>query len=119
MFICIKIDIKGVDKMRPINDDIAYDLSDFFKIFGDPTRLKILYTLLDHDMCVSELVEALGINQSTLSHQLRLLRQNDLVKFKRDGKTVIYGLDDEHVGILLKNGLEHIYHKNGYEEEDI
>ena len=70
-------------------------------------------------MCVSELVEAVGINQSALSHQLRILRQNDIVKFRRDGKTVTYSLDDEHVGILLRNGIEHIAHKNGYDEGEV
>ena len=105
--------------MKPINDDIAYDLGDFFKIFGDPSRIKILYALLQQDMCVSELAETLGLNQSALSHQLRLLRQNDIVKFRRDGKTVTYSLDDEHVGILLRNGIEHIAHKNGYEESEV
>ena len=104
--------------MRPINEELAYDLGDFFKIFGDPTRIKILYTLLQKDMCVSELVETLAINQSALSHQLRILRQNDIVKFRRDGKNVTYSLDDEHVGILLKNGIEHISHKNGYSYEE-
>ena len=105
--------------MKPIHDDIAYDLGDFFKIFGDPSRIKILYALLQQDMCVSELAETLGLNQSALSHQLRLLRQNDIVKFRRDGKTVTYSLDDEHVGILLRNGIEHIAHKNGYEESEV
>ena len=102
--------------MQPINSDLAYDLGDFFKIFGDPTRIKILYALFQEDMCVSDLVNSLGINQSALSHQLRILRQNDIVKFRREGKTVIYSLDDEHVGILLKNGIEHLSHKNAYEE---
>ena len=104
--------------MRPINEELAYDLGDFFKIFGDPSRIKILYALLQKDMCVSELVETLAINQSALSHQLRILRQNDIVKFRRDGKNVTYSLDDEHVGILLKNGIEHISHKNGYSYEE-
>lgn len=102
--------------MNPINEELSYDLGDFFKIFGDPTRIKILYALLQEDMCVSDLVNTLGINQSAVSHQLRILRQNDIVKFKREGKSVIYSLDDEHVGILLKNGIEHLSHKNAYEE---
>ena len=105
--------------MKPLNEDLAYDLGDFFKIFGDPSRIKILYALLQKDMCVSELVNELGLNQSALSHQLRLLRQNDIVKFRRDGKMVIYSLDDEHVGILLRNGIEHLSHKNAYEDEGV
>ena len=103
--------------MKPLNEDLAVDLSEFFKIFGDCTRIKILYLLLQSEMCVSDLVASLGINQSTVSHQLRILRQNDIVKFRRDGKAVFYSLDDEHMGILLKNGIEHLSHKNAYEEE--
>ena len=116
---CSYIELGGVCFMKPLNDDLAYDLGDFFKIFGDPSRIKILYALLQKDMCVSELVGELGLNQSALSHQLRLLRQNDIVKFRRDGKMVIYSLDDEHVGILLRNGIEHLSHKNAYEGEEV
>ena len=80
--------------MIKINDEVCSDIADFFKIFG-----------------------LLNMSQSAVSHQLRLLRQNDAVKFRKDGKTVYYSLDDEHVSILLKKGIEHIKHKNGYEEE--
>jgi ArsR family transcriptional regulator len=100
-----------------LTDELCYDLADFFKIFGDSTRIKILYCLyLRGEMNVSELVEAVGMNQSAISHQLRLLRQNDIVKFKKNGKSVIYSLDDDHVNIVLEKGIEHIRHKNGYEE---
>lgn len=100
-----------------LNDEMAYDLADFFKIFGDSTRIKILYALLDNELCVGDLVKILNTTQSAISHQLRILRQNDIVKFKKEGKTVVYSLDDDHVSILLAKGLEHIRHKNGYEED--
>lgn len=100
-----------------LTDEIIYDVADFYKVFGDSTRIKILYTLLDREMCVSELVEELSLNQSAVSHQLRVLRQNDLVKFRREGKTVIYSIDDEHVSVLLHQGLNHIMHKKVYENE--
>lgn len=103
-------------KKKMVLDEMAYDLADFFKIFGDATRIKILSALYQAEMCVGDLVEVLDMNQSAVSHQLRLLRQNDIVKFRKDGKTVYYSLDDEHVAILLGKGIEHIKHKNGYEE---
>jgi ArsR family transcriptional regulator len=98
-----------------LNEEVIYDIADFFKVFGDSTRIRILYTLIDHEMCVSELVQKLNMNQSAISHQLRVLRQNDLVKFRKDGKTVYYSLDDSHVTVLLQQGLEHILHKKVYE----
>lgn len=100
-----------------IMEEMIYDLADFFKIFGDSTRIKILYALYKGEMCVGDLVEALDMNQSAISHQLRILRQNDIVKFRKEGKGVIYSLDDDHVAILLGKGMEHIMHKNGYEED--
>jgi len=97
-----------------ITDELIYDVADFFKIFGDSTRIKILYALLNKEMCVSELVTELNMNQSAISHQLRVLRQNDLVKFRKDGKAVIYSLDDEHISGVLELGLRHIIHKKNY-----
>lgn len=111
-----KKDIVQDAKENMLSDELIYDVADFFKIFGDSTRIKILYTLLDREMCVGDLVEALDMNQSAVSHQLRVLRQNDLVKFRKDGKTVIYSLDDEHVSGLLEQGLCHIIHKKNYEK---
>ncbi len=103
--------------MIKINDEVCSDIADFVKIFGDAGRIKILCALVDNELCVNDMVELLNMSQSAVSHQLRLLRQNDAVKFRKDGKTVYYSLDDEHVSILLKKGIEHIKHKNGYEEE--
>ena len=105
-------------KVRMLNEEMCYDLSDFFKIFGDSTRIKILYALFQSEMCVTELVNELGMTQSAISHQLRLLRQNDIVKFRKEGQSTIYSLDDEHVAVLLDKGIEHIKHKNGYDEEE-
>ena len=98
-----------------ISEEVLYDIADFFKVLGESTRLKILYALLKSEVCVGELSEALGISQSSVSHQLRILRQNDLVKFRKQGKTVFYSLDDAHVENLLNQSLEHLLHINIYE----
>ena len=100
-----------------LKDAFFYDLGDFFKIFGDSSRLKILYALYEGEKGVSEIVDSVGMSQSAISHQLRILRQNDVVKFRKEGKSVIYSLDDDHVSVLLEKGIEHICHKNAYEEE--
>lgn len=102
---------------KNLSDSLYYDLGDFFKIFGDSSRLKILYSLYQGEKGVSEIIEEVGMSQSAISHQLRILRQNDVVKFRKEGKSVIYSLDDDHVSILLEKGIEHILHKNGYEED--
>ena len=105
------------DKKPMLSEEMCYDLADFFKNFDDATRIKILYALFRREMCVSELVKELDLNQSAISHQLRVLRQSDLVKFRKEGQTAVYSLDDDHVATLLEMGIEHIRHKNGYEEE--
>lgn len=97
------------------SEEVLYDIADFFKVLGESTRLKILYALLKDELCVGELSEFLGINQSSVSHQLRTLRQNDLVKFRKQGKTVFYSLDDAHVESLLHQSLEHLLHIKIYE----
>ncbi len=99
-------------------EEIFYDMADFFKVFGDSSRIKILYSLYSKEMSVGELVEILDMTQSAVSHQLRLLRQSDLVKFRKEGKAVIYSLDDDHVFAVLEQGLKHIAHKNGREENE-
>jgi ArsR family transcriptional regulator len=98
-----------------LTDEVIYDVADFYKVFGDSTRIKILYALMEGELNVTDLVLALDMTQSAVSHQLRVLRQNDLVKFRKDGKTVYYSLDDSHVKTLLQQGLEHILHKKVYE----
>ncbi len=89
-------------------EDKLYDLADFFKVFADSTRIKILYVLLVHEMCVCDLASTLGISQSAISHQLRTLKQMDLVRSRREGKTVFYSLADDHIKSILSQGLEHI-----------
>lgn len=108
--------IESVDNENIIEKDeeFIYDVADFFKVFGDSTRLKLLHLLLEKDMCVGDIAEKLSMTQSAVSHQLRVLRQSDLVKFRKEGKAVIYSLDDYHVKDVLQAGISHIGHKKGY-----
>ena len=89
-------------------EEELYDLADFFKVFGDSTRVKILNVLLCAEMCVCDIARILGLSQSAVSHQLRFLKQMKLVTARRDGKTVFYTLADSHIGSILSQGLEHI-----------
>ncbi len=90
------------------DEEILYDLADLFKIFSDTSRVKILFALTSGDMSVNELADAVHLSQSAVSHQLRTLKQTHLVKFRRDGKQIIYSLSDEHVKTMLSQGLTHI-----------
>ena len=83
-------------------------LSDLFKVFGDSTRIRILYVLFEQDVCVCDIAQLLGMTQSAVSHQLRVLKQARLIRSRREGKTVFYALADDHVRTLLSNGMEHI-----------
>jgi len=83
-------------------------LSELFKVFSDPSRLRILTALSKTELCVCDLTEVLGMNQSAVSHQLAMLRRARLVRFRRDGKSVFYALDDAHIGKILKVALEHV-----------
>lgn len=85
-----------------------YDLADLFKVFGDSTRIKILYVLFENEMCVYDIASILNMTQSAISHQLRIFKQNRLVKFRKEGKTVLYTLADEHVFTILSQGIEHV-----------
>ncbi len=96
------------DKRKDISDETFFELAEFFKIFGDPARLKILTVLEPGDISVSELAAAIDMSQSAVSHQLRILKQARVVKIRRDGKNSFYSLDDEHIDIILKLGIEHI-----------
>lgn len=102
--------INKVKKMMPSEKEL-YDLADFFKVFGDMTRVKIIYALLKEEMCVCDISALLGMNQSAISHQLRILRQARIVKFKKEGRVVYYSLDDEHVKNIFEQGFIHINHK--------
>ena len=88
--------------------ELLYGLSEFYKIFGDQTRLRILDALLNKPLCVSEISELLDMTQSAISHQLKNLRASNLVKTEKIGKNVYYSISDEHIKIILKYGLEHI-----------
>ena len=96
-----------VDEKMPPEEELQ-DLADFFKVFGDVTRLKILNVLLCSEMCVYDIAAVLGMSQSAISHQLRVLKQMDLVKNRREGKTIFYALADNHISTILKQGLDHI-----------
>lgn len=98
-------------KSKVISEDRAIDLAYFFKVFGDATRIKILNALSHEEMCVCDISALLDMNQSAISHQLKVLRQGRLVKTKRDGKVVYYSLDDDHIVKVLNQGLEHVLEK--------
>ena len=95
----------AVDQVRQVlpPDEVLSDLADLFKVFGDSTRIKILYALLRSELCVCDIADLLG-----LTHQLRVLRSSKLVKFRRDGKTLYYSLADEHVCRIISQGMEHV-----------
>lgn len=90
------------------DETTLYDLAELFKVFGDSTRIRILYVLFEAEVCVCDLASALNMNQSAISHQLRILKTNRLVKSRREGKSVFYSLADDHVRTILAQGEEHI-----------
>lgn len=85
-----------------------YDLAELFKVFGDSTRIRILFVLFETEVCVCDLAQALNMTQSAISHQLKILKQNKLVKSRREGKSIFYSLADEHVRTIIAQGREHI-----------
>ena len=89
-------------------EDTLYDLTELFRIFGDSTRIKILYVLFESEMCVCDIAQLLNMTQSAISHQLRALKQSKLVKYRREGKTVFYSLADGHVRTIIDQGMEHV-----------
>ena len=95
-----------------VDIDRVYDLAELFKIFGDSTRLRILSALLNHELCVCDIAEVLEMNQSAISHQLRVLRTAGLIKARRCGKSAFYSLDDDHVKKIIEMGFEHINEKH-------
>ena len=99
--------VNAVNAQMP-DEEILYDLAELFKVFGDSTRIKILYVLFESEMCVCDIAQLLNMNQSAISHQLRVLKQSKLVKYRRDGKTVFYSLADGHVRTTLGQGMEHV-----------
>ncbi len=99
--------VKAVKEKMP-DEDQLYDLAEIFKVFGDSTRIKILYVLSESEMCVCDIAQLLNMNQSAISHQLRILKQSRLVKSRRDGRAVFYSLDDSHVKTIMDQGMEHM-----------
>ena len=99
--------VDKVNREMP-DEEILYDLAELFKIFGDSTRIKILYVLFESEMCVCDIAQLLNMTQSAISHQLKLLKQFRLVKSRREGKTVYYSLADDHVRSIIDTGREHI-----------
>lgn len=102
-----------VDRVKsnmPMEEKL-YDLADLFKVFGDTTRIKIIYSLFQEEMCVCDIAATLGMSHSAISHQLRVLKAAALVKYRRKGKVVYYSLDDEHVQNIFDQGFSHISHK--------
>ncbi len=107
-FIHIHQDI--VDKVNGSmpEEEVLFDLAEFFKVFADSTRIKILYVLLQSEMCVCDIGQILNISQSAVSHQLRMLKQMRLVKYRKEGKSTFYSLSDKHIEHILSQGIEHI-----------
>ncbi len=103
--------MKKIDEQLPPDEELR-ELAEFFKVFGDATRLKILNVLLCSELCVQDISKAVGMSESAVSHQLRVLKQMDLVKNRREGKTIYYSPADGHIITILNMGIEHI------EEED-
>lgn len=99
--------VKAVTAKMPDEDEL-YDLAEIFKVFGDSTRIKILYVLFESEMCVCDIAQLLGMSQSAISHQLQVLKKSKLVKYRRKGKTVFYSLADSHVRTILGQGMEHV-----------
>lgn len=99
--------VEKVQSAMPDEEEL-YDLAELYKVFADSTRIKILYVLFESEMCVCDIAQLLEMSQSAISHQLRVLKQAKLVKFRRDGKTIFYSLADDHVRTIMDQGIEHI-----------
>ena len=109
--VVIHKDVVNRVKGKMPQEETLYDLAELFKVFGDTTRIRILWALDESEMCVCDIANLLSMTQSAISHQLRILKQADLVKNRRDGKVVYYSLDDEHVKQILDKGLTHTNEK--------
>lgn len=107
-YLCVHEDtVKKVNENLP-PDEILYDLAELFKVFGDTTRIKILYALFESELCVCDIAQILGLTQTAVSHQLRVLKTNKLVRFRKEGKNVFYSLSDDHVRGIINLGMEHV-----------
>lgn len=99
--------VRDINKRMPDEDELC-DLAELFKVFGDSTRIRILYVLFESEACVCDIANALNMNQSAISHQLKILKQNRLVDSRREGKSIIYSLADDHVRSIIDQGREHL-----------
>lgn len=100
-------ELKNIANVQP-PEEILYELAELFKVFGDSTRIRILYVLFEHELCVGDIAELLNMSQSSVSHQLRILKDAKLVKYRREGKSIYYALDDDHVYHIIEMGMEHV-----------
>ena len=107
-YICAHKEIIDQVNQKMPEDDVLYDLAELFKIFGDTSRIKVLYVLFESEMCVCDIAQLLNMTQSAISHHLKALKQSKLVKFRREGKTVFYSLADNHVHTIINQGIEHV-----------
>lgn len=107
-YICLHKDVIDQVLTHMPQETQLYDLAELFKVFGDTTRIKILYVLFQAEMCVCDIAQLLNMSQSAISHQLRVLKNTGLVKARRDGKTIFYSLADSHVRTIIDQGFEHI-----------
>ena len=101
-------DVVNKVKQDMPQDETLYDLAELFKVFGDSTRIKILYALFEAELCVCDIAQLLSVSQTAVSHQLRVLKNNKLVKFRKEGKNVFYSLADDHVRRIIDQGIEHV-----------
>lgn len=94
--------------MNTDNENLLFELGDFFKTFGDSTRIRIVHSLIEGEKCVCDIASALGMSDSAISHQLRVLRQSKIARTRREGKQIFYSIDDSHVELIFNTGLEHV-----------
>ena len=106
--VCVHPEILSHVKPEIPDEESLYDLAELFKVFGDTTRIRILYALFESEMCVCDIAELLGMTQSAISHQLRVLKQARLVRNRHEGKTVYYFLADDHVRTIIGQGMDHV-----------
>ena len=107
-FLCVHEDVVAQVQRNLPQEEQLLRLAELFKVFGDGTRVRILYVLFEAEVCVCDLAKLLGMTQSAVSHQLRILKQSRLIKFRREGKTVFYSLADDHVRTIIGQGADHL-----------
>ena len=107
-FLAVQPDVVSRLREDLPDDEVLYDLAELFRMFADSTRIKILYALFESELCVGDIAQLLNLSQSSVSHQLRLLKNSKLVKFRREGKVIFYSLDDDHVRSMIALGMEHV-----------